>query len=362
MSKIDELIEKLCPEGVEFRKLGDIVSTITTGKLNANAMVEKGKYPFFTCDAKPFTIDTYAFDAEAIIVSGNGSQVGHINFYKGKFNAYQRTYVISGCCVDLSIHYLLFYLKAYLRSYIFQYSKKGSVPYITMPMLQNFRIPIPPLEIQQEIVKILDAFTQLEAELEAELEARKIQYEYYRNHALTFDENKVPLSNLGDVYQFQYGKGNTIPTTGGNFPVYGSNGIVGSHDEFNSQDAPVIGHIGAYAGIVNWGAGKHFVTYNGVICKIKDGIDPRFGYHLLKKQNLRELAKDGSQPFVSYDKLNGVKVQIPNIRIQTEIAKLLDTFDTLVNNISEGLPAEITARRQQYEHYRNRLLTFQEAS
>jgi len=175
---------------------------------------------------------------------------------------------------------------------------------------------------------------------------------------LIFDESKVSFSDLGDVYDFQYGTGNTIPTSGGDFPVYGSNGVVGSHSEFNSEDSPVIGHIGAYAGIVNWATGKHFVTYNGVICKIKNNINHRFGYHLLKKQNLGELAKGGSQPFVSYDKLKTVKVQIPSINRQKEIAKLLDTFDALTNDISIGLPAELNARRKQYEYYRNQLLTF----
>lgn len=92
MSKLEELIRELCPDGVEYKKLGDMCQ-IRTGKLNANAKDDDGKYPFFTCDANPYRINEYAFDTSAILISGNGSQVGHINSYYGKFNAYQRTYV-----------------------------------------------------------------------------------------------------------------------------------------------------------------------------------------------------------------------------------------------------------------------------
>ena len=145
-------------------------------------MVENGKYPFFTCDANPFKIDTYAFDTEAIIVSGNGSQVGHINYYKGKFNAYQRTYIIADCAEEITLGFLLIYLKAYLRPYIMQHSKKGSVPYITMPMLQNFKIPIPPLAEQARIATILDNFDTLANSisegLPREIKLRQKQYEY----------------------------------------------------------------------------------------------------------------------------------------------------------------------------------------
>ena len=170
--------------------MGEVVNTIKTGKLNANAMVEGGEYPFFTCDAKPFKIDTYAFDTEAIIVSGNGSQVGHINYYKGKFNAYQRTYVLADCSTAISMGFLLTYLKAYLRAYIMQHSKKGSVPYITMPMLESFRIPIPSSEEQARIVAILDKFDALTNSitegLPREIELRQKQYEHYRDLLLSF--------------------------------------------------------------------------------------------------------------------------------------------------------------------------------
>ena len=181
---------------VEWKTLGDVVATIKTGKLNANAMAEDGKYPFFTCDATPFKIDTYAFDTEAIIVSGNGSQVGHINYYKGKFNAYQRTYILADCADGIRMGFLLTYLKAYLRPYIMQHSKKGSVPYITMPMLQSFKVPIPSVEKQVEITLILDKFDALTNSLTEglphEIELRQKQYEYYRDLLLSFPKPEAP--------------------------------------------------------------------------------------------------------------------------------------------------------------------------
>ena len=93
MNKIEKLIKEFCPDGVEWKKLGEVCN-ISTGKLNANVKVENGKYPFFTCNEIPSKIDTYSFDTTAILLSGNGSRIGHVNLYSGKFDAYQRTYVI----------------------------------------------------------------------------------------------------------------------------------------------------------------------------------------------------------------------------------------------------------------------------
>jgi type I restriction enzyme S subunit len=126
------------------------------------------------------------------------------------------------------------------------------------------------------------------------------------------DGVEVEWKPLGEVYKFQYGMGNTIPTLGGEYPVYGSNGIVGTHNEFNSEDSPVIGHIGAYAGIVNWGSGKHFVTYNGVICKLISGlVNSKYAYHFLLQQDFNSIAKSASHPFISYAELNKVLIPIP---------------------------------------------------
>ena len=146
-------------EGWTYKKLGEVCN-IRTGKLNANAMVEDGEYPFFTCDSNPYRIDKYAFDTEAILISGNGSLVGHVNYYKGKFNAYQRTYVLDNFS-HFHIPYLLTFLKGYLRPYIKRNFKGGCIPYITLPILQSFSIPLPPKSQQEAIVSELDEINSL---------------------------------------------------------------------------------------------------------------------------------------------------------------------------------------------------------
>ena len=244
------------------------------------------------------------------------------------------------------------------KIYVEENQSGSAYPAISDAKVKEFKIPIPCLKnpekslgIQAEIVRILDAFT--------ELTARKKQYNHYRDQLLSFEEGEVEWKTLGEVYKFQYGMGNTIPTLGGEYPVYGSNGIVGTHNEFNSEDSPVIGHIGAYAGIVNWGEGKHYVTYNGVICKlINKLVLPKYAYYQLLKQDFNSMTKSASHPFISYDALNKVSIPIPPPTEQARIVAILDKFDALTNSIREGLPREIALRQKQYEHYRKLLLSF----
>ncbi|HBP3695488.1 TPA: restriction endonuclease subunit S [Escherichia coli] len=239
------------------------------------------------------------------------------------------------------------------RQWISNYSQKK----IPIPCPDN---PEKSLAIQSEIVRILDKFTELTAELTAELSMRKKQYNYYRDQLLNLDgrENTREM-RIGDIYDFQYGTGNTIPKSGGQYPVYGSNGIVGSHDKYNSEDSPVIGHIGAYAGIVNWGQGKHFVTYNGVICRHKSKeVLQKYAYYLLLLQDFGSKSNSASQPFVSYNILNAPIVLVPPLQEQARIVAILDKFDTLTNSITEGLPREIELRQKQYEYYRDLLFSF----
>lgn len=145
---------------------------------------------------------------------------------------------------------------------------------------------------------------------------------------------------LGDIYKFQYGKGNNIPESKGEYPCYGSNGQVGYHVEYNSEDAPIIGHIGAYAGVVIWAPDKHYVTYNGVICTLKDRkmINPRYGFYLLKSQDfVNKIRRGVAQPFVSYDLLEEPVVNIPSRIEQDKIVGILDMLAIIIENKKEQI-------------------------
>lgn len=356
MSKLQELIKKLCPDGVEFRKLGEVCE-IFSGKNKQKK--EQGKYPVYGSTGIIAYCDNYQYDKEQLLIARVGANAGFIHIANGKYDVSDNTLIVDviGTCNSIYIYYVL------VNSNINRYSKGGGQPLVTASDIKKIEIPLPPLEVQNEIVRILETFTSHTAELQAELQARKEQYEYYRNKLLNIPRGTILELKIGEIYEFKYGVGNKIPTNPGEYPVYGSNGIVGSYNMYNNEDAPVIGHIGAYAGIVNWAKGKHFVTYNGVICKcINNMVNHRYGYYLLLLQNYISKAKTGSQPFISYDILKEPVVRIPSLSEQQRIVSILDKFESLVNDLSEGLPAEIAAVQEQYEYYRNKLLTFKRKS
>ena len=226
-------------------------------------------------------------------------------------------------------------------------------------------VPIPPLRLQEEIVRILDKFTTLEAELEAELDCRKRQYEYYRNQLLSLDviSNKGKLNNvevvtLGEIVTIKNGKTYKHLSTG-NIPVYGSGGIMCYVDQY-VYDKPtvLIPRKGSLENIFYldkpfWNVDTIYYT------EIKDNIImPKFLYHYLINQHLEKLNLAGGVPSLTQKVLNNVPVPIPPLAEQQRIVSILDKFEALTTSISEGLPKEIALRRKQYEYYRNQLLSF----
>lgn len=137
---------------------------------------------------------------------------------------------------------------------------------------------------------------------------------------------------LGDVYNFQYGQFNNNPDNGGDYPIYGANGIIGGYTDYNAEDSAIIGHMGAYAGYVIWASGKHFVTYNGTMAFPKDySLDKKFGYHMLQHLNIPKITAGSGQPFVSYTDLENIKIRKPiSIEEQVIIGKLFDSLDDTI--------------------------------
>lgn len=186
MTKLEQLIKELCPNGVEYKRLQDLAE-ISTGSSNTNEAIEGGKYPFFVRSQELLYKDEYEFDETAIITAGDGVGVGKVlHFYSGKYSLHQRAYRIHITDKGLLPKFFYFYMQSSFYDYITKTGFHSSVSSIRRPMLNNYPVPVPPLEIQAEIVKILDNFTELTAELTSELTARKKQYEYYRDLLLDF--------------------------------------------------------------------------------------------------------------------------------------------------------------------------------
>ena len=365
-------IERLL-DGVEVESLSmrEVCGLITTGKLNANAMDEDGIYPFFTCNETPYKINTYAFDLEAILISGNGSQVGHLNYFKGKFNAYQRTYVIGDFCNNVLVMYLFHYLNYTLKAYITQNSRKGSVPYITMPMLENFQIPIPcpenpekSLEIQAEIVRILDAFTAMTAELTAELNLRKQQYNYYRDQLLSFEEGEVKWKTLGEVAVIGTGQHDTKDAIeAGDYVFYARGREPLTLDVYDFDETAIItaGDGAGVGKVYHYAQGKFALHQRAYRIVPGEHMNPRFVFHYVSSYFYAYIQKASvSSSVTSLRRPMFLKfpIPVPELEEQARIVAILDKFDALTNSITEGLPCEIELRQKQYEYYRDLLLSF----
>ncbi|ENQ6567155.1 TPA: restriction endonuclease subunit S [Escherichia coli] len=395
MSELSYLEKLLDGAEVEWLPLSSLCNLITTGKLNANAMEDNGAYPFFTCNEEPYRINTYAFDLEAILISGNGSQVGHLNYYNGKFNAYQRTYILGGFNENVDIMYLYYYLMHTLKPYIHKNSRKGSVPYITMPMLENFKFPIPcpnnlekSLAIQSEIVRILDKFTALTAELTAELTMRKKQYNYYRDQLLSFDEGEVEWKTLGAIGKFTYGYAAKAQISGDarfvRITDINTNGklspfepmfvdISAENEKYTlKKNDLLMARTGATFGKTMIFEEDYPAIYAGFLIKLsldRDIIDPKYYWHFAQSdyfwEQANKLVSGGGQPQFNANALKQIKVPIPypneagkSLSEQARIVSVLDKFDILASSITEGLPREIELRQKQYEYYRDLLFSF----
>jgi len=388
MSRLIELITELCPEGVEYKTLGEVIDY----KQPTKYIVESTNYN------DDFTIP--------VLTAGDSFILGYTDETKGVYPASKQSPVIIFDDFTTSFHWVDFGFKvksSAMKLLTIKDESQAILRYLFFAMkcisfepsqharhwiqtYSNFSVPVPPLPVQQEIVRILDKFTTLEAKLEAELEARKIQYEYYRDSCLTFGddverkilgkiatdmyrgsgikrdqvtESGTPCVRYGEIYTtyniwfdtcISHTDVKTVPSK-----KYFEHGdilfaITGESVDEIAKSCVYIGHEKCLAG--------------GDVVVMKHNENPKYlGYALSTPDAQRQKSKGKVKSKVvhsSVPALKAIEVPIPSLVEQERIVAILDRFDALVNDITQGLPAEITARRKQYEYYRGKLLSFKE--
>ena len=258
----------------------------------------------------------------------------------------------------------------YFKTYVEENQSGSAYPAISDAKVKEFKIPIPcpsnpkkSIEIQSEIVRILDTFTELTAELTAELASRKKQYNYYRDKLLSFEEGEVEWKTFGDVGKILRGTAITEKETNiGEIPVI-ANGPSHNyyHDKSNrSGETIVIARSGAYAGLVSYWNQPIFLTDAFSIHPDNKVLKTKFLYYFFKRdqEKIHLMSKGAGVPHVRAKDFEAYEIPVPTIEGQTRIIAILDKFDALTNSITEGLPREIALRQKQYEYYRDLLFSF----
>jgi type I restriction enzyme S subunit len=381
MSRIDELIAELCPSGVKFRRLGDI-ARIRNGKDHKH--LGDGDIPVYGSGGVMRYADSFSYAKPSVLIPRKGS-LGNLFYVDVPFwnvDTIFHTEVDEEQTLPKFLYYFLTTVG------LGEMNQAGGIPSQTQSVLNELKVPVPLLDVQREIVRILDTFTELEAQLEAELEARRAQYVHYRQAILRqIDADAVPLSSLGSWH------GGVTPSKAN--PAYWESGTIpwlASMDVSNEDSDEIRGRVTPLAiaetplrllpspsvavvmrsnilrRVLPIGLIKVDTTVNQDMRLLVpgDGVDAEYVFQALKadSEQIRSacVRTDGSMAAVDSQGFLGWKIPLPPLDEQRRIAERLRHFDALVSDLSIGLPAELNARRKQYEHYRDRLLTFAEAA
>ncbi|OJP05487.1 restriction endonuclease subunit S [Escherichia coli] len=334
-------------------------------------------------EVKYFSLNDYKEDLSSfevsmgnILIAMSGATTGKVGIYKKGTKCYLNQRVGKFIPKEniLNNNYLYHFLLLNTET-IYILAGGGAQPNLSSnALMSKLLIPIPcpdtpekSLAIQSEIVRILDKFTALTAELTAELNMRKKQYNYYRDQLLSFKEDEVEgkRKTLGEIMKMRAGQHisahNIIERKEESYiyPCFGGNGIRGYVKE-KSHDGEhlLIGRQGALCGNVQRMKGQFYATEHAVVVSVMPGINIDWAFHMLTAMNLNQYASKSAQPGLAVGKLQELKLFVPSIERQIYIAAILDKFDTLTNSITEGLPREIELRQKQYEYYRDLLFSF----
>ena len=383
MSKLDELIAELCPDGVEYRPLEKCCNILDNKrKPVTRAAREAGEYPYYGANGIQDYVSDYIFDGTFLLVGEDGSVITKagtpvVTWAEGKIWVNNHAHI-----VEKINGVLLRYLFHFVQTINVSPLIHGNIPKLTGGDFRALSIPVPPLPVQSEIVRILDNFTELTAELTTELTARKKQYEYYRESLFIFGSD-VPMVTLGEIATEMYRgagiKRDEVTEEGAPCVRYGeiyttyniwfnncvSRTNAGSkkfeHGDIlfaiTGESVEEIAKSCVYMGTETCYAG-------GDIVVMKHEQNPKYIAYALSTQNAQIQKSKGKVKskvvHSSIPALKEITIPLPSLEEQAHIVAILDKFDALTTDISRGLPAEIEARRKQYEYYRDKLLTFKE--
>ena len=387
MSKIFDLINKSCSEGVKFDELGVICKSLTKGTLKQEDLIDKGAYPVVNSSRDYYGFyNKYNNEANAFTIASRGEYAGFVKFIDCKFWAGGLCYPYTSKDEDYILTKFIFYfLKSIEKKNMDILVARGSIPALNKSDFDKVKVPVPSIEVQREIVRILDSFTLLTAELTA----RKKQYEFYRDFLLNFneDQSEIEWDIIDNIFIMKNGytpsKANKDFWENGTISWYRmedirENGRILSESiqkitpqavkggkliPKNSIIFATTATIGEHALAIadSFLMNQQFTTFT-IRELLKDKLDIKFVFYYFFKicEWCKQNTNSSSFPSVDMAKLKKVKFPIPSPQTQQKVVEILDKFDTLVNSITEGLPREIELRRKQYEYYREKLLNFTE--
>ena len=389
MSRLEELITELCPNGVEYKSLGEIALSIYRGSGITRDQIRDQGIPCVRYGEIYTTYDIWfdkcvSFTDESLILNKKYFEYGDVLFAITGENvediAKSCVYIGNERCLaggDIVVmkhsqnpKYLSYALST--KSAQSQKSKgkvKSKVVHSSVPSIQKILIPVPPLPVQEEIVRILDNF----AELTAELTARKQQYAYYRDKLLTFGDvrggatSDVVWKTLAEIADISPGSSNTDDAVkGGCFPFFVRSQQLLAKDEYEYDEEAIItaGDGVGVGNVFHYINGKYALHQRAYrIHPATDGLLGKYLYHYFVATFPKYIGQQmyqGSVPSIHRPMLNKFQVAIPSLDVQSRIVNVLDNFDAISTDLSSGLPAEIEARQKQYEYYRDKLLSFEE--
>ena len=386
MSKLDELLRELCPNGVEYKTLGEIAVDIYRGAGITRDQVTAEGTP---CVRYGEIYTTYGVWFDKCVSHTDESKL----LSKKYFEHGDILFAITGesvddiakCCVYIGHEKCLAggdivvlkhnqnpkYLSYALATTDARQQKskgkvKSKVVHSSVPAIREIKVPVPPIEVQCEIVRILDNFTNLTAELTAELTARGIQYSYYRNKLLTFHSD-TKIVQLADIADIGTGSSNTNEAVeDGKYPFFVRSQEPLRKNDFEYDETAIItaGDGVGVGKVYHYIEGRYALHQRAYRIHINTPeVVPKYYFHYMKAKFLPYIQKtmfQGSVASIRRPMLNAFPVPVPSLDVQNRIVKVLDNFEKICSDLNIGLPAEIEARQKQYEYYRDKLLTLAE--